>query len=177
MIQQVTYDLFVVSLVVLLLVLVILLVLCWTLKRSRSRKFTELQLSTGQPACILTIRTEQDQVYQLLDHLLERVLVQVEPRAEPEEEPGEQPEGERADSGSDPEISAAASHPGRAVNVYHNKLWKWITFTGPPPATPPPAPGDQDQTNDLEPRGSDASLASCSASWQEQEERHEETQL
>lgn len=40
-------------------------------------------------------------------------------------------------------------------------------------ATPSPAPGDQDQTGDLCPRGSDAS---CSACW-EQEEQHDQTEL
>eukprot|EP00064_Thunnus_orientalis_P012052 superscaffoldBa00001803_g12086 len=176
MTDQVTYDLFIVSLVVLLLVLVVLLVLCWTLKLSRSSNFTQLQITAGQPVRILTIRTEPNQVHQLLDHLLDRVLLQVEPGAEPKEEHGEELREERgSDFVSEPEISAAESVPSR-MNALNSNLWKWITFAAPPPASPPAAQ-DQDQTDDLRSQGSDASLASqsasCSACW-EKEEQHDE---
>ncbi|KAL7407211.1 hypothetical protein ABVT39_004758 [Epinephelus coioides] len=189
-----TSELFIVSLVVLLLVLMVLLILCWILRHNRSRNFAELQISAGQPARILTIRTKPDHALQLLDQLLERVFLQVEPGPVSEEELGEEPMAEpveepggehRSDSDPedpDPEVSAS-SLPRKAVNVLQNKLWKWISVTVPPAAASPPSPVGQDQTDNLCPQQSDASQhaplssqgASCSASWEE--EQHNESQL
>lgn len=86
------------------------------------RNLTELKISAGRPARILTIRTEPDHAQQLLDHLLDRVFLQVGPELESGEELGEEPGaecggelgGERgSDSGSDPGVSTAASLPSR----------------------------------------------------------------
>lgn len=86
------------------------------------RNLTELKISAGRPARVLTIRTEPDQLDQLLDRLLDRVFLQVEPEIEPEEElgdkppavPGEDLEGELGShSGSNPELVAEASLPNR----------------------------------------------------------------
>lgn len=64
---------------------------------------TEMQISAGEPARVLTIRTKSQFANQLLDIVLDRVILQVEsepqtgeePQVESEMDPGEHLRGER----------------------------------------------------------------------------------
>ncbi|KAL6112441.1 uncharacterized protein ACO6RY_09200 [Pungitius sinensis] len=164
-----TTELFIVSLVVLLLALLVLLLLFWALRNSRNSDVTELQISAGEPARVLTIRTKPEFANQLLDMVLDRVILQVEPGPQPGEQlqvEGEMESGEhlRGEGGS----GSGSVLPMRAVNNLRVKLQKWMTA-----ATPPP-PASQDQSDDLQ--WSDAP-EHVTPSSSRQEEKHRESQL
>lgn len=87
------------------------------------RTYTELKISAGHPARVLTIRTEPQHAQQLLDRLLDRVFLPEEPRPETGGEIGAETGGEPdeenlaggfgLDSESEPEVSTAASFSSR----------------------------------------------------------------
>lgn len=85
--QNLTFDLFYVSVVVVVLVLMALILLCWILKRERSGSLTEIQVSGGRPTRILKIRAKPDQAQKMLDQLLDRVFVQTDSDRETDVEP------------------------------------------------------------------------------------------
>ncbi|XP_077948914.1 uncharacterized protein LOC144388991 [Gasterosteus aculeatus] len=156
-----TTELFIVSLVVLLLAVMVLLLLCWVLRNSRNSDVTEMQISAGEPARVLTIRTKSQFANQLLDIVLDRVILQVEsepqtgeePQVESEMDPGEHLRGERG------------SGPMKAVNNLASKLQKWMTA------------GDKNtaRTDAPEHAALPSDGASCSAS--REEEKQQESQL
>ncbi|XP_004547479.1 uncharacterized protein LOC101478466 isoform X1 [Maylandia zebra] len=146
--EQVTYEVFCLSLAALVLAVIELLLLCCVLKQIRNRNITEMQISAEQPSRKLTVRTKPDHADQLLDHLLDRVFLQgnaglasggespadVESQTggEFKKEVGLEPQKNlREGSGSYPEASTSTSHPQRAVNPLHNRLQQWFQVTAP----------------------------------------------
>ncbi|XP_078804010.1 uncharacterized protein LOC144992259 [Oryzias latipes] len=81
MTEQLPFDLFILSLVLLLIGLTVVILLCCVLRSIRNRflgNFTELQITSGKPTRQLTIRAKPEHAPQLLDQLLDRVLLQHE---------------------------------------------------------------------------------------------------
>ncbi|KAL3978581.1 hypothetical protein ACER0C_019643 [Sarotherodon galilaeus] len=130
--EQVTYEVFCLSLAALVLAVIELLLLCCLLKQIRNRNITEMQISAEQPSRKLTIRTKPDHADQLLDQLLDRVFLWgnagLASGGESPEDVESQTGGEfmkevelepqknlKEGSGPYPEASTSTSHPQRVI--------------------------------------------------------------